>query len=111
MVIFWRAVIVVSMLCIGAALNVGALAQETGMPRSVLLAIAEAGDVAHCLLRWVIFNIEFDVSVAVKTQNIRIILPVGGEQRRLAVDIHAILNRLRPVLIDADCRAAFALLG
>ena len=47
MVIFWRAVIVVSMLCIGAALNVGAVAQETGMPRSVLLAIAEAGDVAH----------------------------------------------------------------
>jgi len=42
-----RIMFVVSLLCFGAALNGGAAAQDAGMPRYVVLAIAEAGEVAH----------------------------------------------------------------
>lgn len=42
-----RIMFVVSLLCFGAAPSGGAAAQDAGIPRYVVLAIAEAGEVAH----------------------------------------------------------------
>ncbi len=47
MAVFWRVVIVVSLLGLGTALSGGAVAQEASVPQHILLAIAEAGEVAH----------------------------------------------------------------
>ncbi|MBT3170003.1 MAG: acyloxyacyl hydrolase [Rhodospirillaceae bacterium] len=47
MAIFCRVVIAAGLLWLGAALNGGAVAQEGSIPQHILLAIAEAGEVAH----------------------------------------------------------------